>query len=422
MQIIVSPGDNLQTALDDASSGDTIRVKAGTYTGKTILFDQSPETDEACFAIRKSLTIEAYGDGRPILTYNPIDPPYWWDGSFGPVVGVPSLIDNVTVRGCEIVGMNAILDTIPADERLLRTKGYGVFMMSAGRGGADFLFEDLIIHDSVLGIGAEGDNGIIRFNRIYDCGVAFLDSRVHGIYVQGNGIEIAYNHTYRCAGYGIHIYGSNAINMKVHHNIVTGNGYGMLVTGSTNKVVSNTVSFNRGIPGLIPNSGDRAGLIGSAPNALVANNLLWANGLPNPDGINGRNFGDLNWGQILETELRASCTFRSNCYDTVAWSYGPDYHFPQESFDPSDVRIDPLLHGSDPTDVTSFHLERGSPASVSGTAQDAAFNQAIDPTSTSWPPALITQPAQWSIGAFGAAAQLSAGVSGQASLSGKISF
>jgi len=73
---------------------------------------------------------------------------------------------------------------------------------------------------------------VIDRNRIHDCGRLPRTNHDHGIYVEGSrGARITNNVIYGNADYGIHLY-PDADDTYVAHNLVQGNGGGVIVAGA----------------------------------------------------------------------------------------------------------------------------------------------------------------------------------------------
>lgn len=70
-------------------------------------------------------------------------------------------------------------------------------------------------------------------NRVHDCGRLPATNKDHGLYVsQSLGGEVAYNLFYDNADRGVQFY-PNADNNRVHHNVITDNGQGLIFGGAT---------------------------------------------------------------------------------------------------------------------------------------------------------------------------------------------
>jgi Right handed beta helix region len=75
------------------------------------------------------------------------------------------------------------------------------------------------------------DGALLKRNRIHDCGRLPAQNFDHGIYVEAaRGVRIENNWIYANADYGVHLY-PDAQQTLVRHNVVWGNGKGILFSG-----------------------------------------------------------------------------------------------------------------------------------------------------------------------------------------------
>lgn len=374
--ITVNSGDNLQTAIDDATAGDVLDIRAGTYTGVTVPTGR-PATSKVCFKVEKQLTFQRHsGDAMPRITYDPANPPYdTLNTCYGSVfyIGGPSGVDGAVFDGLEIVGMNALgAPASVANNVCLNFNGAGLA----------HIVRNCLIRDGNFGVLMESPGGLIEKNEVRYMGQVNPDSRLHGIYGDvGDGMVIRNNYVHHCTGYGIHDY-SAPLNHKIYGNIVVHNGGGLLVTGDGHSIYGNTIAWNEG-GGLVPNDGTRIGVIGYSTNTLFKNNIVWGNGLP--AGVS-RNYGDFQWDNS-----NVSLTEDHNLIGTYSFWYSAGYHADDSWLDASDLRVNPLFVNGSPQDWLDFRTASNSPCKGAGASLSAEFNQAIDPASTDWPPAFVTQ-------------------------------
>jgi parallel beta-helix repeat protein len=77
------------------------------------------------------------------------------------------------------------------------------------------------------------DGAVIDGNRIHDCGRLPATNHDHGIYIEGStGSRVVNNVFYGNADWGIHLY-PDANNTYIAHNIVDGNGKGLIFAGES---------------------------------------------------------------------------------------------------------------------------------------------------------------------------------------------
>lgn len=102
---------------------------------------------------------------------------------------------------------------------------------------------------SCLSLGFQGWGAatapVVTGNRFHDCGTPGSGMFEHAIYSQlTTRGRIAGNVIERAAGYGVHLYGRN-VGMRVTQNVITANGGGIIIAGSSDGVSSRvTVAEN----------------------------------------------------------------------------------------------------------------------------------------------------------------------------------
>jgi parallel beta-helix repeat protein len=111
-------------------------------------------------------------------------------------------------------------------------------------------------HTSIcVGVGSDGpvygaaDNATITGNRIHDCGVLPALNHEHGIYVEdAKNVIITNNQIYNNADRGIQLYpdtaGSVINQVDIYHNVIDGNGEGVLFSGNNGSAASNVNVHN----------------------------------------------------------------------------------------------------------------------------------------------------------------------------------
>jgi copper-binding protein NosD len=146
------------------------------------------------------------------------------------------------------------------------------------------------------GIYVEGNNEIIRFNKIH--GVGTCNGHDHGIYVAtSRNFRIEYNWIFDCRkGWGIQLF-PNARDGRIRHNIIDGCGSGVTISdgdgdhkSSDNGIDHNLITNSVGLRGF--NDGTAiAGCCAHSPDGnLVARNIFWKNAGGPFDDYVGRSY------------------------------------------------------------------------------------------------------------------------------------
>jgi parallel beta-helix repeat protein len=82
---------------------------------------------------------------------------------------------------------------------------------------------------------------VIDSSRIHDCGKIPATNLQHGIYVDGGrNVRITNNYIYNNADFGVHLY-PDAQNTVVEHNVIDGNGEGLIFAGDLGVASSNNL-------------------------------------------------------------------------------------------------------------------------------------------------------------------------------------
>lgn len=351
--ITVNSGDNLQTAINDATAGDTLRIRAGTFTGYTAAVYPA-----ASFKLTKQLTLQRYpGDARPVITYDPANVP-WLSASdgYGPTFFVVPGVVGAVLDGLEVVGVNAVGDSGTFHG------GECVWFGSAGSGCPNGTVRNCVIRDGYTGILYGNNSGLFENNEVRNIGVAHPDFRLHAIYLfGGDNTTIRYNFLHHTSGYGLHIY--TPTNAKIYGNISTHNGGGGTVYGSGHLIYNNTISWNDG-GGIMPLDQNRLGLRidTGCSGVVVRNNLMWKNGVDN--SMSGRDFC------VLGT---TGNTYDHNLYNSTDNSSA----WPGTTVDATDIRTDPLFVSASPSDWKDFKLSPTSPARQAGLDLASPYNQGL---------------------------------------------
>lgn len=362
----------LAAAITGASANDTIYVRDGTYTTTSTI------------DVSKALTIEGYsGDSMPDL-YNSYQPT-----EHGDFQGITTSA-TCTLRGLKIRG-NRSNDF---------NEGYG----HVGVGlGALTTIENCEITEW-LHCGIKGTDRIIcRYSKIHGIGDSTDVFNDHAFYlpgVQGSGSEslMEYNHIYDITSAAFHLYSGDSTPSYniIRHNICDmsnsqngGPGYwGLLLGGAYNKVYGNV--FYKPEVGITFYDGAKC------HNNEVKNNIIDATG-----------------SSDLYVDPQGDETFSSN---TVTYNYygGSDpfgnvnSYTATEDYDSVSAPYNNIANVANPFSVASptnwydFDLGGSSLCIGAGTNLGESYDDALDPTDTTWPPSTVDQDTygDWEIGAF----------------------
>ena len=278
---LVHPGDSIQAAVDAASPGDTIIVRAGTYRESVKI-----QTDGLTLRAKGSVTLKRlkYGDGRCYLPRHvagfcvvPTD--------FDPSVGsYTRRVRDVTITGFRIVGfddgvfgfgtenlkVSHVVAVNNSDYGVASFDGIGTWFTRNATSGS---------HDAGIYVGDSVDaNAVVTNNRSWDNALGILIRHSHQVVVSHNKVWG------NCLGVFLlsDIEAGGSGHITVQHNRVSANnnlcpnfegflpdlgGGGIVLAGSQRDIIfDNTVIDNRG-------------------NTLFSGGIvLITNTLPNPDG------------------------------------------------------------------------------------------------------------------------------------------
>jgi parallel beta-helix repeat protein len=269
---ITSPWLTLSYGVAQLTPGDTLWVRAGTYSGSANVIDSSSTTVPGGTA-GSPITIGAYNSGT---------------------------LETVFVQtpdGRNTIGLNSAAQTYLTFQDLIldgslasNINGQGVYV--SGGASHNTLLRLSVRHYPNFGVVVSDNNGNSPNNAIIDCyihgnGSGSLATNGHGIYITGaSGTVITGNVIYGNLGYGIHLNEDDGLynnqNIVVSNNAVFSNGRNASVTeygivddgGQNNLIVNNLVYSNWG--GILVYSG--------TVNCGVYNNTVYNN---NPSGGSG---------------------------------------------------------------------------------------------------------------------------------------
>jgi hypothetical protein len=215
---VSSPYRTAQKLVDSLSAGQTGCLRGGTYTQTELRFNHGGTSGSP-------VRLTSYPGEHAKLN--------------GGTLYVPNGSNSVTVSDIDIDGSASASVTIQAM-------------------ATDTVFERLDITNgkrkSCMILGSNGGWGqavrtIVRENRFHDCGDPAAGNQDHAIYFENTvDAQIVDNLFWNVAAWAIHLY-PNAQRTKVTHNVIDGNGRGVIFAGdgshaSSNNVVTQNVISN----------------------------------------------------------------------------------------------------------------------------------------------------------------------------------
>ena len=199
-----APFKTAQKLADSLASGQTGCLRGGTYD-------------------------ELWGGGYILKTLKPGITVQSFPGERAKLVGivyVPSETPNVTLRDLDLVGI-----TPPgSSEAPVSIKLYADDTVLEGNDITNNGIKSCVIAGS-LHEGEQAARLVIRRNRFHGCGNDAHGNQDHAIYVEyaADG-EITENVVTGSSAWAVHLY-PRAERMRVHHNVLDGNGYGVTISG-----------------------------------------------------------------------------------------------------------------------------------------------------------------------------------------------
>jgi parallel beta-helix repeat protein len=284
--------------------------------------------------------------------------------------------DSEVIKNCTVYnsfqGINAESDAgnnnIIQDNTIRNTVEYGILWTNRSATGT--LIQGNNIHNVGGGGGGEtnmqgmylriGSGTIVQNNTIYNCGDNFRD---HGIYMGGsNGVIVRYNKIYNNVGWGVKV--SDSGRVDVYHNILYGNGGGVIVEVGTpsyvniyNNVIANGSSNAQGFR------------IDDGDHVTFKNNIIY--------NIYFTKWGDgTKYNLVYDFDVHCTITNFVSDYNVVyhpsptayyAWYNGAGHTWAEwqaHGLDAHSLNVDPIFVNATGND---FHLQPTSPAINAGT-------------------------------------------------------
>ncbi|MDO9044138.1 MAG: right-handed parallel beta-helix repeat-containing protein, partial [Methanobacteriaceae archaeon] len=248
----VNPGDNIQSAINNASENDTVTINDN--NGTDYIYNEN-------VVINKKLQLQTNNGGR--VTINALDSskPVFTINSPGNGSSIIGFIITgstgshgiyVNTNNCQIIG-----------NTISNNGGYGVNVA----GTNVTVINNIVFNNGNAGLVVNGVNASVKWNNVtFNGNRGFNGWSWDGISVTGaNGTVIGNNVTGNSRS-GISVNGANALVFLNY--LVQNGGYGIGVTGANATVINNTVVDN-GNAGIVITSGD---------NSTVSNNTVTNNG------------------------------------------------------------------------------------------------------------------------------------------------
>jgi hypothetical protein len=202
--------DAVQRLVDSLAPGQTGCLRGGTYTQDVVRFHHGGQAGAP-------IRLTSYPGERARLV--------------GGLVYVPHGNDHVIVSDVDIDGSAS--DEITVQIMAADTTFERVGVTNDRRGSC-------MILGSNSGYG-QAERTIVRDSRFHDCGDPADGDQDHAIYLENvDGAQIADNVFWNTSGWAIHLY-PNARNTTVAHNVIDGNGRGVIFGGDARLASSQNV-------------------------------------------------------------------------------------------------------------------------------------------------------------------------------------
>ena len=260
-----APFRSAQQLADSLSAGDTGCLRGGTYA-EDVTVDHSGSAGAP-------ITITSYPGERAKLVGR------LWITKRGDFV----TISNLDINGTKAMGTNQ--DTLPSPT---------VNGANDTFTGNDVTNDHTTICFAIGGPAGDASKTVIDGNRIHNCGVLPAANHDHGIYVvTSTDAEIVNNVIYDNADRGVQLYPA-AMRTHIAHNVIDGNGQGVLFSGddgtaSNDNVVEDNIITNSKLRNNVESYYPANNPIGSGN--IVRNNCIGGGARDNGDGAIGDGTG-----------------------------------------------------------------------------------------------------------------------------------
>lgn len=244
--IELTPSDNVQQAIDNAQTGDTLRFSAGKYAGN--------------FVVNKTLTLEGVAEHKAIIEGN----------RTGRTISVDApdvVIQGLTVSnsGLSLPAMDAgiFLGKNATRARVLNNRildnSVGVYLW----GSAEALVQNnVIVGEKTLRVNERG-NGVTVWNAPH---AKVLHNDISygrdGIFSNASNFNIFNHNRFHKLRYGVHYMYTN--DSEISHNIAYDNTIGYAIMFSERIKVNHNISYRNVEQGLMLNYANHSEIIGNA--------------------------------------------------------------------------------------------------------------------------------------------------------------
>jgi hypothetical protein len=202
--------DVVQRLVDSLAPGETGCLRDGTYTQGGVRFNHGGRAGAP-------IRLTSYPGERARLV--------------GGFVYVPHGQDHVIVSDLDIVGnaSDEVTVQVMAADTILERVG----VTNDRRGSC-------MIVGSIGGFG-QAERTIVRDSRFHDCGDPADGNQDHAIYLENvEGAQVVDNVFWNTSAWAIHLY-PNARDTRVAHNVIDGNGRGVIFAGDASRASSHNI-------------------------------------------------------------------------------------------------------------------------------------------------------------------------------------
>lgn len=296
---VVSPGESIQSQLNQVVPGDDVCVHAGEYTGELVASRSGTQS--------LPITLQGYpGESKPIIR---------------PVMGLPGSHNTLKIYTASWFNVRGlVLEGSYSDQT-----GCNAFNIWVSQGGAahDDEITDNESRDGTAGSGILTENTTARLKILRNSFHGNVDTvncqgaQVHGMYIQGTGHTVANNLVFGNVdpdgGFGIQAYPSGSGSVFAQ-NTITGAPLSCFYLTYKATIANNICVGNGGFVGG-----------GGATGCQIVKNLRWQSGANRPSRCLFS--GDVNADPLFENGYHLGSGSPAVDVAEPKYSYSPDYDF-----------------------------------------------------------------------------------------------